>query len=119
MKRESSPGPAGTALACARSMRMRSRSPTHKLWLAFNHKPVISDESPAMWRRIRLIPFVEHFEGARKDPALPEKLKAEGPGILNWAIQGCLKWQQEGLEAPQAVAEATEAYAVESDSLGG
>jgi putative DNA primase/helicase len=35
-----------------------SFQPTHKIWLAFNHKPVITDDSPGMWRRIRLIPFL-------------------------------------------------------------
>jgi len=94
-----------------------SFNPTHKLWLAFNHKPVISDDSPAMWRRIRMIPFLQKFEGAQKDPTLLEKLKAEAPGILNWAIEGCLRWQHEGLEAPTAVAQATQEYQAESDVL--
>ena len=27
-------------------------------------------------------------------------LRQELPGILNWAIEGCLLWQAEGLNAP-------------------
>lgn len=94
-----------------------SFEPTHKLWLAFNHKPVISDSSTAMWRRIRMIPFLQRFEGKQKDRALLEKLKAEAPGILNWAIEGCLRWQAEGLDAPKPVADATREYQDESDAL--
>ena len=55
--------------------------PTHKLWLAFNHKPVISDDSPAMRRRMRLISLLQRFEGAQNDPNPLETLKAEAPGI--------------------------------------
>jgi putative DNA primase/helicase len=45
-----------------------SFSPTHKLWLAFNHKPVVADNSPAIWNRIHLIPFERNFakQGADK-----------------------------------------------------
>ena len=91
--------------------------PTHKLWLAFNHKPVIGDDSPGMWRRIRLIPFRQKFEGNQADQNLFEILKAEAPGILNWALQGCLMWQREGLPIPRAVWEATRQYQDESDVL--
>jgi putative DNA primase/helicase len=94
-----------------------SFQPTHKLWLAFNHKPVISDDSAAMWRRIRLIPFLNKFEGQQKDSGILGKLKAEASGILNWAIKGCLAWQKEGLKTPKAVEEATSEYEAESDPL--
>jgi putative DNA primase/helicase len=95
-----------------------SFEPTHKLWLGFNHKPRITDDSPAMWRRIRLIPFQHTFEGNQADKLLLEKLKAEAPGILNWAIEGCLVWQREGLETPVAVERATREYEQESDVVG-
>ncbi len=91
--------------------------PTHKLWLAFNHKPVIRDDSDAMWRRIRLIPFLHTFDSARADKGLLDKLKAEAPGILNWAIAGCLAWQTDGLKTPAAVERATSEYEAESDPL--
>jgi putative DNA primase/helicase len=92
--------------------------PTHKHWLAFNHKPAIADNSPAMWRRIRLIPFLQRFEGRQKDDGLPDKLKAEAPGILNWAIEGCLAWQRDRLEPPATVMQATRQYEQESDRVG-
>ena len=45
------------------------------------------------------------------------KLTAELPGILNWAIQGCLEWQQQGLNPPQVVLDQVNAYKTEMDSI--
>jgi putative DNA primase/helicase len=50
-----------------------------------------------------------------QDKRLPEKLRAELPGILRWAVEGCLAWQQEGLEPPKAVQQATGDYRAEMD----
>lgn len=92
--------------------------PTGKFWLAFNHKPRVSDDSPGFWRRIRLIPFMQQFGDSKRDPELLGKLKAEAPGILNWAIQGALKWQALGLGAPEVVIKASDQYRRDSDPVG-
>ena len=92
--------------------------PIHKLWIAVNHKPVIKGTDFAIWRRIRLIPFEVTFPPERQDKQLDEKLRAELSGILNWAVKGCLEWQRNGLEPPEAVTNATEAYRIESDMIG-
>jgi putative DNA primase/helicase len=94
-----------------------SFTPTHKLWLAFNHKPEISDDSKAMWRRVRLIRFTRTFGAKDADNNLLNKLKAEASGILNWAIAGCLAWQKGGLNPPKAVEDASCEYQAESDPL--
>ncbi len=94
--------------------------PTHKLWLSTNHKPEIRGTDFAIWRRIRLIPFNVKFTDdgpARKDPDMEAKLTAELPGILAWAVAGCLDWQRHGLPAPAAVADATAGYQAEMDVL--
>ncbi len=91
--------------------------PTHKLFLVANHKPVVKGTDYAIWRRIKLIPFDVTITDAEKDPVLPDKLKGEAPGILAWAVQGCLEWQRRGLAVPDTVRAATEAYRVESDTL--
>ena len=36
-------------------------------------------------------------------------------GILKWAIEGCLKWQKEGLKKPESVVETTEDYKTDVD----
>jgi putative DNA primase/helicase len=53
-----------------------------------------------------------------KDLKLLEKLLQELPGILNWAIKGCLEWQKTGLGTPRAVLDATAEYQEEEDELG-
>lgn len=65
---------------------------TAKIWWAMNDRPVIKDTTNAIWRRMKLIPFYRTFEeGVNADPDLLEKLKAELPGILNWAIEGLIR----------------------------
>jgi len=90
-----------------------------KIWLATNHKPLIRGTDRAIWDRIRLIPFNVRIEDSEKDPNLFDKLCAELPGILRWAVEGCLEWQRDGLGVPEEVAEATETYRAEMDSLAG
>lgn len=92
--------------------------PSHKLWMAANHKPGVRGTDHAIWRRIRLIPFLATVAPGQRDERLPEKLRAELPGILNWAIEGCLEWQRSGLQPPAAVLEATTAYRAEQDHVG-
>ncbi|WP_427365893.1 phage/plasmid primase, P4 family [Candidatus Caldatribacterium saccharofermentans] len=91
--------------------------PTHKIWLSTNYKPVIGDTTVAMWSRIVLVPFVAFFDEEHQDKTLPEKLWNEREGILRWLVEGCLKWQQEGLRPPQVVIEATKSYQSEMDVL--
>lgn len=92
--------------------------PVCKLWIIGNHKPSIRGVDDGMWRRVRLIPFTQKFEGTSDDKNLGETLKAEASGILNWLVQGCLLWQAEGLEAPTTVMAATDDYRAEEDTLG-
>lgn len=92
--------------------------PTFKIWLAANHKPNIRGTDYAIWRRIKLIPFNVTIPEDKRDPKLPEKLKAELPGILTWAVQGCLEWQKSGLQTPEEVRSATSEYKNEMDVIG-
>jgi putative DNA primase/helicase len=92
--------------------------PTHHIWLAGNHLPAIRGTDLGIWRRIALVPFEVTFEGERQDPMLPSKLAAEAPGILAWAVQGCLEWQEHGLVLPKRVQAATADYRASQDHLG-
>lgn len=104
----------------ARRMHQNSEEylPTHHLWLASNHRPVIRGTDLAIWVRIHLVPFVVTIAPERRDKHLADTLKAELPGILAWAVRGCLEWQRIGLQPPQAVTGATEAYRSEQDTVG-
>ncbi len=95
-----------------------SFNPSHKLWLAANHKPIVRGTDHGIWRRIKLIPFTVTIPKERQDKQLPEKLLAELPGILNWAVKGCTEWQADGLDEPEEVTGATAEYRQEQDVLG-
>jgi P4 family phage/plasmid primase-like protien len=85
-----------------------------------NHKPEILGTDTGIWRRIAMVPFRVDFKALGKiDHGLREKLIAEGPGILRWLVDGCLKWQAFGLEPPVAVKEATEGYRSSQDRVAG
>jgi len=92
-------------------------APTHKLWVCANPKPKMREGGNATWRRVRLIPFDVVIPKAEQDRKLGAKLYAELPGILRWAVEGCLQWQKEGLEAPAEVSAATNEYREESDHV--
>ncbi len=93
-------------------------SPTHKLVFFGNHKPLINGGDDGIWRRFIFMHLRIKFEGARKDGALKDKLLAELPGILNWAIAGCWDWQRQGLAVPASVTGELLDYRENSDSLG-
>lgn len=93
-------------------------SPTHKLVLATNHKPRIKGSDHSIWRRIRLVPFNERFDGDRRDKLLPEKLAAERQGILAWLVRGAVDWHSNGLREAEAVTAATREYRDAEDTLG-
>lgn len=93
-------------------------TPEFKVFFTTNHKPIIKNNDEGIWRRIRLVPFTVTIPKEQIDKHLPEKIAAEMSGILRWAVEGCLKWQSEGLGEPAAVVEATETYRQDMDILG-
>lgn len=110
----------GGDLVTARFMRAEyfDFRPEFKLFLATNHRPVIRGTDHAIWRRLRLVPFTVQIPESEQDHELANKLRMEFPGILAWAVQGCLAWQQQGLGAPPEVRAATDGYRAEMDLLG-
>ncbi len=105
-----------------RARRMRQDfeefSPTHTIWLATNHRPIIKGNDHGIWRRIRLIPFTESIPETEQDGRLPEKLTAEASGILNWILAGAIEWQTDGLGECESVRAATSKYQAEMDVIG-
>jgi len=88
---------------------------TQKHLIAGNHKPRLRGGDPAIARRMVLIPFLEVFDGRRKDMGLPEKLRAEAPAVLVWLIEGARKWYADGLAIPAKVRDASRDYLAEHD----
>ncbi len=93
-------------------------SPQFKVLIAGNHKPRLNSVDEAIRRRVHMIPFAVTIPAEERDSELTEKLKAEWPAILGWAIQGCMEWQKNGLRPPQSVLNATEDYLSNEDRIG-
>lgn len=107
----------------ARRMRQDffSFEPTHKLWLLGNHRPEVGTGGFAFWRRMRLIPFERVVSDDRKIDNLADILVTEeGPGILNWLIEGARRYLtgEKVLTGPERVRIATTAYAETEDHTG-
>lgn len=110
----------GNDIITARGMRQDpwSFEPTFKLVVLMNHKPQVRDSSDSIWDRIVLVPFDVRIKDADVDRGLFDKLKAELPGVLAWAVEGCLAWQKGGLAIPDAVKAVTKEYRREEDIIG-
>jgi putative DNA primase/helicase len=92
-------------------------TPEFKIWVATNHKPTVRGTDVGIWRRIKLIPFEVNIPKEKVDKNLKYKLRQEFPQILAWAVEGCIKWQADGLKEPEAVLDAVKEYKVEMDVL--
>ena len=90
-------------------------TPAFKLAISGNHRPALRNVDDAARRRFNVVPFLH--KPAAPDPDLPDKLRAEWPGILRWMVEGCLTWRRGGLARPRAVLEATAEYFAEQDVL--
>jgi putative DNA primase/helicase len=96
-----------------------SFTPTHKFWVAGNHKPTVRGTDEGFWRRVHLVPFTVTIPEEQRDRDLGDKLDAtELPGILRWAVQGCIAWRKDGLRPPTVVTEATKEYRAAEDVVG-
>ncbi|WP_338704165.1 phage/plasmid primase, P4 family (plasmid) [Streptomyces sp. Q6] len=107
----------------ARRMRQNffTFTPTHKLWLLGNHRPEVGTGGHAFWRRMRLIPFERRVPDDRKIDNLAAELVAdEGPGILQWLIEGAQRYlaTRDPLRGPDSVRIATAAYQTTEDHIG-
>jgi len=91
---------------------------THKLWIYGNHRPSVAGNDEGIWRRLQLVPFTVVIPKDKRDPYLAYKFQAELSGIFNWMLQGCKEWQQQGLNPPSMVVEATAEYRTDMDVLG-
>lgn len=97
--------------------------PQHKLWFLCNHIPFARDGSHGFWRRIKVIPFDQQFQGSTLDSSLPDKLWDEREGILAWMIRGAVTWSNElqktnattGLGPCKAIDQSIEEYRYDND----
>lgn len=88
-----------------------------KVFISTNYTPDLDGTDFAMRRRIALINFPHSLTEDQKDVLLPEKLRAEGPGILGKLILAARSWYTYGLQMPQSVRNAVAEYMDENDDV--
>jgi P4 family phage/plasmid primase-like protien len=91
--------------------------PTYKIFVIGNHKPTLRSAGEEMRRRLHMIEFPESLPENERDTTLKDRLVAEYPAILQWAIDGFLKYQEVGLKKPAQVKAATDVYLANEDAL--
>lgn len=96
--------------------RVYTYRPQCKLQFVGNHAPSLKGRSPAMERRLRIIPF-EH-KPATPNFDLKTDLIPEYPAILRWALDGCLDWKDDRLGTADAIKKASGDYFVRQDVFG-
>lgn len=96
-----------------------SFAPSHNLIMTGNHRPIIRETGAALWRRMHLIGWLVTIPLEERDPDLQAKMRAEGSGILNWALEGFADFRKTNrLAIPASVRSATDAYRTEQDIVG-
>jgi putative DNA primase/helicase len=92
---------------------------TAKLILVTNHRPHVPAGDDAFWRRVVVVPFVHQIPEERRTKNLAEMIiRTEGPGILNWMIDGARLWKKQGLKATDQIRSAIDEYRSDEDIVG-
>lgn len=93
-------------------------TPSHQIVYVTNHLPKVKGNDPAVWRRIRVVPFDVVVSEAQRDQTLPERLELSADAILTWAVQGWFDYEDMGgMNEPETVRNATDNYQTESDAV--
>ncbi|MFC6258394.1 phage/plasmid primase, P4 family, partial [Kocuria oceani] len=94
---------------------------SHTLALITNHLPRVDGDDPAIWARLRVIPFDQKFDTGGRRPVkdLPEQLEADADAVLSWTVAGWEDYRhRDGLDEPAAIVAATENYHAGADHVG-
>jgi putative DNA primase/helicase len=93
-----------------------SAYPTARLVFATNDAPRFADQSEGIWRRLIYLPFHVEIPANKQDRSLTQKLRAELPGIFNWALAGRRRlYEQQHFTEPEICTEALAEYRMASD----
>jgi putative DNA primase/helicase len=92
--------------------------PSHLLVMHTNHLPRVDDDTEAVWRRIRAIPFTVQISEHQRDGQLGDRLQLDADAVLTWLVDGWIAYREHGLQTPEAVLNETLRYKAESDAVG-
>lgn len=87
------------------------------LWINNNGPMQHDDTSDGLWKRVPKIWFGEGISDGEQIDDFDAWLISEWPGILSWAIQGCLDYQRWGLQTPEGVIEDSKTARADADPL--
>lgn len=93
--------------------------PNFKIFINTNYLPRTNDITVFRSGRIKVIPFKQRFVGKTQNIHLKEELRKPSSlsGVLRWCIEGLRLLENEGFNEPQAVKDATDKYAEDSDRI--
>lgn len=92
--------------------------PKFKLTIGGNHAPDIRGMDDGIWRRLMIVPFNVQIPKPDRDPVIVDRMLAEGPGILNWLVEGARAYLEAGLAPPAEVSQATDELRQDADPYG-
>jgi putative DNA primase/helicase len=92
---------------------------THTFWLSTNHLPSVAGTDEGIWRRLKVIPFTVDLRN--KVTPIPDYhrqlVETEGPGMLNWLLDGYRDYREHGFIEPDAVKQLGREYRGDQDHL--
>ena len=92
--------------------------PTHTLFLAVNHLPAVKSGGDGFWRRLRKLDFkVTIPKEEQRENFAQQMIEEEGPGILQWMVDGAVRLTSAGFNEPESVKLATLEYRHEEDHI--
>lgn len=92
--------------------------PSHQLVYVTNALPMVKGNDPAVWRRIRVVPFDVVIPPAERDPELVERLQLHADAVLSWVVAGHFDYEDNGgMREPDSVVHATGEYQADSDAV--
>ena len=94
--------------------------PQFQLWVNTNYLPEVNDQTLFESGRVVAVPFDNRRAEGERDAGLKERMRAPGflSAVLNWALDGYAMLGVSDGHIPAACAEATRAYATDSDRMG-
>ncbi len=93
-------------------------TPIFKLTIGGNHAPDIRGMDDGIWRRLMIVPFDVQIPKEERDPMIVQRMLEEGPGILNWLVEGAKSYLEGGLAPPAQVSQATDTLRQDADPYG-
>ncbi len=89
--------------------------PQAKLLWTMNEFPLVCESNSGLYRRVKVVRFPE-LAADQRDPWVKDLVKAEAPGILNWALDGLERLRERGrFEIPECVRTDTEEFECQND----